>query len=106
MLDLTEYGNITIEPLPNPSWLIRSRTSTSSKTAPYGWVATLVQVAPGECEIKGYVALVDMSMSERRHMKRIVKSLGFHTWSYERYDEEGNLRAVRTRGKEEETCSI
>jgi hypothetical protein len=94
--DMIEYGNLTLELLPTPSWLIRSRNSILSKTAPYGWVATLVQISPGVCEIKGYVALVDMTLSERRELKNIVRDFGFHKWTYERYDGDGNLRAVRT----------
>lgn len=84
-------GQITVERLPHPSFLIRRRNSLKSLTVPYVWVATMAQTAPGECEVKGYLAKEEMTAGERRALKRIGEELGFHVGRYERVDEDGNF---------------
>jgi len=86
-------GLITVEHLPNPSWLIRKRNKDSTFTTPYSWVATMSHFTPEECEVKGYIARDNhMSLDDYKAMQRIAGKLGFDYGLYERFDESGMLR--------------
>lgn len=89
-------GLLTVEAIMQPSWIVRRRVSAESPTSQYGWVCTMVQTAPEECTIKGYLAKdqYPMRLSERRAMERIGQELNFRVGRYERVDTSGNLRAA------------
>lgn len=85
-------GDITAEAITSPSWLLRSRTSDISLTAPFDGVCTLVQVSDTECEVRGYISHDGITGEDRRALQSIAKQLGFRRVRYERLDACGNLR--------------
>jgi hypothetical protein len=92
-----EDGLITVEEIVRRSWLIRKRFHNLSRTAPYGWVATMMQgEAPTECEVKGYLARhgFEIVRDDYHALKRIGEQLGFEVGRYERVDDGGDFRIL------------
>jgi hypothetical protein len=92
-----EDGLITVEEIVRRSWLIRKRINALSPTAPYGWVATMMQgESPTECEVKGYLARQGFEIigEDYRALKRIGEQLGFEVGRYERVDDDGDFRIL------------
>lgn len=90
-----EDGLITVEEIVRRSWLIRKRFHGLSRTAPFGWVATMMQgEIPTECEVKGYLARqgFEIVRDDYRALKRIGEQLGFEVGRYERVDGDGDFR--------------
>lgn len=90
-------GLITVEEIVRRSWLIRKRIDAISETAPFGWVATMVESGePSVCEIKGYLARPGQELTGEDHhaLRRIGEQLDFEIGRYERVDDHGRLRAA------------